>query len=312
MTENSKHSTNSKRSTGGSTPSTGSIGGSTPSTGSKKQHIADSPHSTDQCFTGGFPVNAGIIGIKDEAAGGKRTLFFDKSFANVSPGHFCMVWIRGVDEIPLGCSYENGVTFQTVGPATRALFDLKVGDSVGLRGPFGNPFTLPLKGEQILIVSGGIGAAPLAPLAEKSKEVGAGVTIILGARSASDLIFEDRFKKTGAVRITTDDGSKGEKGFVTDVLVGLDFGAFDKIYVCGPELMMRSVMKILIEKKAVSKAEFSMERYFKCGIGVCGACCVDSLGVRVCKDGPVFKAETLLDSEFGKYHRDASGKRIPY
>ncbi|MCL2549889.1 MAG: dihydroorotate dehydrogenase electron transfer subunit [Methanimicrococcus sp.] len=263
-------------------------------------------------MTGGFPVDAKITGIQDEAANGKRTLFFDKSFENVSPGHFCMVWIRGVDEIPLGCSYANGVTFQTVGPATEALFHLKIGDSVGLRGPLGTPFTLPEKGERILIVSGGIGAAPLAPLAEKSKEIGAFVTIVLGARSESDLIFEERFTQTGNVILTTDDGSKGKKGFVTDVLNELDLTAFDKIYVCGPEMMMKFVMKILIEKKSLSKAEFSTERYFKCGIGVCGSCCMDGSGVRVCKDGPVFKAETLADSELGKYHRDASGKRVHY
>ena len=275
---------------------------------------------TNQCIEGsspcnsktGFPMNAKIIDVKDEAANNKRTLFFDKSFENASPGHFCMVWIRGVDEIPLGCSYTNGVTFQVVGPATQALFQLKVGDSVGLRGPLGNPFTLPEKGERVLIVSGGIGAAPLAPLAEKSKDIGASVTTVLGARSESDLIFEERFAETGDVILTTDDGSKGKKGFVTDVLNGLDLTKFDKIYVCGPELMLKFVMKILIDKQAVSKTEFSMERYFKCGIGVCGSCCMDTLGVRVCKDGPVFKAETLTDSEFGKYHRDASGKRVHY
>ncbi|MDR0766889.1 MAG: dihydroorotate dehydrogenase electron transfer subunit [Methanosarcinales archaeon] len=265
-----------------------------------------------QCFSRGFPVNAKIIETIDETNTRKRTLLFDRSFENMSPGNFCMLWIRGVDEIPLGCSYENGVTFQTVGSATNALFELKVGDSVGLRGPFGNPFTLPKSGEKALIIAGGIGAAPLAPLAEKSKEIGADVTIILGARSEADMIFEERFSKTGNVLLTTDDGTKGRKGFVTDVLAEQDLTKFDKIYVCGPEMMMKFVMKILIEKDALSKAEFSMERYFKCGIGVCGACCMDTLGVRVCKDGPVFKAEMLVDSEFGKYHRDASGKRIPY
>ena len=268
--------------------------------------------NTCHCFSGGYPVNAKIIEIKNETETGKRTLYFDTEFSDMKPGNFCMVWIRGVDEIPLGCAYKNGVTFQKVGPATEALFNLAVGDSVGLRGPLGNPFTLPEKGEKCLIISGGIGAAPLAPLAEKAKEIGADITIILGARSEADLIFEERFKKTGTVLLTTDDGTKGRKGFVTDVLAESDLTKFSKIYVCGPEMMMKFVMKILIEKNALAKAEFSMERYFKCGIGVCGACCIDELGVRVCKDGPVFKAETLVNSEFGKYHRDASGKRIQY
>ncbi|WNY27926.1 Dihydroorotate dehydrogenase B (NAD(+)), electron transfer subunit [Methanimicrococcus stummii] len=273
----------------------------------------ESGHDSNcKCHSGGYPVNAKIIDVIDETNTGKRTLLFDRGFENMKPGNFCMVWIRGVDEIPLGCAYKNGVTFQTVGPATNALFDLKAGDSVGLRGPLGNPFTLPESGENVLIIAGGIGAAPLAPLAEKSKEIGANVTIILGARSEADIIFEERFGKTGEVLLTTDDGTKGRKGFVTDVLAEADLEKIDRIYVCGPEMMMKFVMKILIEKDALSKAEFSMERYFKCGIGVCGACCIDTLGVRVCKDGPVFKATTLLDSEFGKYHRDASGKRITY
>jgi dihydroorotate dehydrogenase electron transfer subunit len=266
----------------------------------------------NNCSPRGYQKNAKIIKIIEENAAGKKTLLFDTIFENAQPGQFCMVWIRAADEIPLGCSYENGVTFQVVGPATTALSQLKVGDSVGLRGPLGNGFTLPKKGENVLIISGGIGAAPLAPLAERSKKEGAHVTIISGARSDKDMIFEKRFSNTGKVILTTDDGSKGKKGFVTDALSELDIGIFDKIYVCGPELMMKFVMDSLIQKNAIQKAEFSMERYFKCGIGVCGSCCIDSLGFRVCKDGPVFKAEALLDSEFGKYHRDASGKRIKY
>ena len=268
---------------------------------------------TDDCFPpAGLPKNAKIIKIIEENATGKKTFLFDTAFENVLPGQFCMVWIRGTDEIPLGCSYENGVTFQVVGPATTALSQLKVGDFVGLRGPLGHGFTLPKKGEKILIISGGIGAAPLAPLAERSKKDGADITIIIGARSDEDMIFEKRFSKTGKVILTTDDGSVGKKGFVTDALSELDTDAFDKIYVCGPELMMKFVMDVLIQKNAIQKAEFSMERYFKCGIGVCGSCCIDALGVRVCKEGPVFKAKVIQDSEFGKYHRDASGKRIKY
>ncbi|WNY25332.1 dihydroorotate dehydrogenase electron transfer subunit [Methanolapillus millepedarum] len=267
----------------------------------------------NNCFSfGGLPKNAKIVKIIDEAQNQKRTLLFDVDFEKAAPGQFCMVWIRGTDEIPLGCSSKNGVTFQVVGDATKTLFDLKVGDSVGLRGPFGHGFSLPKKGDNILIVAGGIGAAPLAPLAEKSKEIGAKVTTILGARSGNDLIFEKRFKEIGNVLLTTDDGSLGRKGFVTTVLSEQNLSEYSKIYVCGPEIMMKFVMDILIQKNAVEKSEFSMERYFKCGIGVCGACCMDETGVRICKDGPVFPGTALLNSEFGKYHRDASGKRIKY
>ncbi|WNY27441.1 dihydroorotate dehydrogenase electron transfer subunit [Methanolapillus ohkumae] len=266
------------------------------------------------CFSNftGRPKNAKIVKIIDEAKNKKRTLLFDSVFAGMTPGQFSMVWIRGTDEIPLGCSHLNGVTFQVVGDATTTLFELKTGDSVGLRGPFGRGFSIPNELENILIVAGGIGAAPLAPLAEAAKEAGARVTTLLGAKSADDLIFENRMKKAGEVYLTTDDGSLGRKGFVTSVLSEMDLENYSKIYVCGPEMMMKFVMDILIQKNAVEKSEFSMERYFKCGIGVCGACCLDETGVRVCKDGPVFPGTVLLNSEFGKHHRDASGKKIKY
>ena len=97
---------------------------------------------------------------------------------------------------------------------------------------------------------------------------------------------------------------------MTDVLKGLDVAAYDRIAVCGPEIMMASVFRLLEERKVLEKAEFSLHRYFKCGIGVCGACCIDKSGLRVCKDGPVFSGVQLLDSELGKYSRDASGRRV--
>jgi dihydroorotate dehydrogenase electron transfer subunit len=197
-----------------------------------------------------------------------------------------------------------------VGEATSKLFSLKEGDSFGLRGPFGRGFSIPSKGERVLIVAGGVGAGPLAPYAESVSAAGSEVHTILGARSADDLIFEGRFAAAGKIYISTDDGSKGTKGFVTDVLKGVDISAYGRIAVCGPEVMMASVFKFLEDRKALEKAEFSLHRYFKCGIGVCGACCIDRSGFRVCKDGPVFSGIQLLDSELGRYTRDASGRRI--
>lgn len=257
-----------------------------------------------------IPENATITHIENASESGKKTFYFDVNFKNPLPGNFCMVWIRGVDEIPLGCSYENGVTFQAIGEATDALDNMRIGDSVGLRGPYGNSFSLPENNEKILIVAGGIGAAPLGLLAEVALKKGARITTILGAKTASDLIFEKRFKKCGKVYVTTDDGTKGEKGFVTTVLNRADMKSYDRIYVCGPEIMMKNVMNICTQQGVLDKTEFSMERYFKCGIGVCGACCIDDSGKRVCKDGPVFKGEELINTEFGKYRRDASGKKV--
>src|SRR3989304_8888461 len=110
------------------------------------------------------PVNAIITKVVEETAT-VRTFFFDTSF-EPEPGQFVMVWIRGVDEIPMALSYDNAITVMKVGPATSALFELGEGDSIGIRGPFGNGFRI--KGDNILLIAGGVGAAPLSPLAEKA------------------------------------------------------------------------------------------------------------------------------------------------
>jgi dihydroorotate dehydrogenase electron transfer subunit len=256
-----------------------------------------------------LPLNATILRINEESPSVK-TFFFDLQFETMKPGQFVMVWVRGVDEVPMGLSSKNSITVQKVGEATSKLFELKEGDSFGLRGPFGKGFSLPSEGEKTLVIAGGVGAAPLAPYAEAAQSAVSEVHTVLGARSADDLLFEERFAAAGNVYVSTDDGSKGTKGFVTDVLNGLNLSVYDRIAVCGPEIMMASVFRLLEERKALKKSEFSLHRYFKCGIGVCGACCIDRSGLRVCKDGPVFSGEQLFDSELGKYMRDASGRRV--
>ncbi|MFY1113163.1 MAG: dihydroorotate dehydrogenase electron transfer subunit [Methanosarcinaceae archaeon] len=256
-----------------------------------------------------IPLNATIEKIMEESPF-IRTFVFDHRFEEMEPGQFVMVWVRGVDEVPMGLSRKNSITVQNVGEATAKLFELKEGDSFGLRGPLGKGFSSPAAGEKILIIAGGVGAAPLAPYAEAASAAGAKLHTILGARSGGDLLFEERFAAAGVLDITTDDGSKGTKGFVTDVLKKLDVSSYDNIAVCGPEVMMGFIFKILQEKEVLDKSEFSLHRYFKCGIGVCGACCIDRSGLRVCKDGPVFSGVQLVDSELGKYARDASGRRV--
>ncbi|HEY9204419.1 MAG TPA: dihydroorotate dehydrogenase electron transfer subunit [Candidatus Methanoperedens sp.] len=244
------------------------------------------------------PVNAVITKIVNETPT-IRTFFFDTSFESI-PGQFVMVWIRGMDEIPMALSYENAITVQKVGPATSALFELEVCDSFGIRGPFGNGFELS-KGH-ILLVAGGVGAAPLAPLAEKAGSSGIRVTTLLGARTNEELLFRERFEAAGELKVATDDGSEGEHGYVTGLLG--DGRKYSQIYCCGPEIMMKKVL----EKVTPSRAQFSLHRYIKCGIGICGACCID--GLRVCKDGPVFSGDVLKKSEFGAYRRDECGQRV--
>jgi len=254
------------------------------------------------------PVNATIIETVQESPS-TRTFLFDTAFDSATAGQFVMVWIRGVDEIPMTLSYKNAITVQEVGDATSRLFEIGKGDSVGIRGPFGTGFTLPGKDDRILLVAGGVGAAPLAPLAEYAGRAGSEVTTLLGSRNADELVFADRFSAAGMLHIATDDGSAGRAGFVTDLLGEAELTGYDRIYTCGPEIMMARVFDILCGADAHERAEFSLHRYFKCGIGVCGACCMDPSGLRVCRDGPVFNGMQLVDSEFGKYKRSASGQK---
>lgn len=252
------------------------------------------------------PKNAEIIDIQNEARNIK-TFFLSIDFANAIPGQFLMVWIRGVDEIPMSLSYSNAITVQKVGEATSALFKLKKGDAIGIRGPYGNGFKI--SGSRNLIIAGGVGAAALALLAEKMAEKGIEVTTLLGARTKSELLFVQRFAKAGKLFIATDDGTLGYKGYVTELIreTGLNF---DQIYICGPELMMAKLLRELEKNSKASIAQFSLSRYIKCGIGLCGSCCIDPSGLRVCREGPVFQGDSLINSELGKYMRDSSGKKV--
>ena len=176
------------------------------------------------------PVPVTIARVKKETPA-IRTFVFEESFVH-APGQFVMVWVPGVDEIPMALSSENSITVQEVGDATKALFNLGPGAKLGIRGPFGNGFT---KGEKMLAIAGGVGAAPLLPLARSDCVM----TMLLGARNETELLFVDQLDECTDVLITTDDGSLGLKGFVTALMDDLNLGAYDRIAVCGPEVMMR-------------------------------------------------------------------------
>ncbi|HUH78794.1 MAG TPA: dihydroorotate dehydrogenase electron transfer subunit [Methanoregula sp.] len=247
-----------------------------------------------------LPAPVTIVRIKRETPS-IRTFFFDRQFA-FNPGQFVMVWVPGVDEVPMALSSENSITVQNAGDATAALFGLSEGALLGIRGPFGNGFS---KGEKVLAIAGGVGAAPLLPLARSDCVM----TLLLGARTETELLFVDLLDECTDVMIATDDGTLGQQGFVTALMDELNLGAYDRIAVCGPEVMMRAVLAKLEEKGISHRAEFSLHRYMKCGVGVCGSCCIDPSGLRCCRDGPVFPGDTLLKSEFGQYTRDASGRK---
>ncbi|MDD1672920.1 MAG: dihydroorotate dehydrogenase electron transfer subunit [Methanomicrobiales archaeon] len=235
-----------------------------------------------------------------------RTFMFSQELS-FCPGQFVMVWVPGVDEIPMALTSSHSISVQKVGEATEALFAFGTGDEIGLRGPFGNAF--PQEGE-ILAICGGIGAAPLLPLA-RSDHIS---TFLLGARTEEELPFVDLLDECTNLLLATDDGSIGLEGRVTALMDEphlKDLGKFDAICSCGPEAMMKTVWDRLRSSGCIEKGYFSLQRYMKCGIGVCGSCCIDPLGLRTCTEGPVFRGEQLGDGEFGRYAREGNGSKKP-
>lgn len=247
------------------------------------------------------PLNAVIQEVRSEAPA-IRTFRFDIDL-DPAPGQYSMLWVRGVDEIPMSFSGDNSITVNAVGDATNALFRLGAGSSVGLRGPLGKGFVL--RGNKILLIGGGVGVAPLAFLGEQAKKAGVSVTSLTGFRSMEDTIFRSRFQDLGKVIITTDDGSLGIHGRVAAGLEDLDLSEFGQIYLCGPEPMMWDIISRVPDY--AGKIQACINRYFKCATGICGSCCLDPDGTRVCVEGPVITADRLLNSEFGRYRRGPTG-----
>jgi dihydroorotate dehydrogenase electron transfer subunit len=259
-----------------------------------------------------------ILNIETESSAVKIFTFKDKQCARAKPGQFLMLWIPSVDEIPLSIldAKENGivsVAVKKVGEATSAFHKKRVGELIGVRGPFGNCFTL--REGRILMVSGGTGTAPILFLAERLASKIAKLVFVTGAKTREELLFMNRSKsilggEKKRLIATTEDGSYGIKGLATKPLERLlERERFDMIYTCGPEQMMRKVFD-LAEKYGVA-LEASLERLMRCAVGLCGSCVIGRY--RVCKDGPVFTAEQLRDvkSEFGISKRDFNGRKIP-
>jgi len=220
------------------------------------------------------------------------TLFFQHDLP-FKPGQFIMLWIPGIDEKPYTISFYSkhqfGITIEAKGIFSQKAIELDKGDLIGIRGPFGNGFDLNNSNE-IAVVAGGCGMAPLSPLLEKMDQ-NRDITFIHGARTREYILYPDRFNIKRL--ICTDDGSLGHKGFVTDILEQeiVSGRHFDLVYACGPEIMMYNVFKIC-EKHNID-CQISMERYMRCGFGVCGACvCGKQI---VCKDGPIFGSKELRD-----------------
>lgn len=222
--------------------------------------------------------------------------------ANLSgkPGQFIQVRLPS-DEFtlrrPFGIASINGdqvkMFYRVVGDGTKFLTNCKSGDNINILGALGNSFDIA-DGEKILLIGGGMGLAPLLFAASEAKSA----DVFIGGRNAEEVIFwQDEFKNSAEnIFVMTDDGSYGHKGFVTDGLPdALNNSHYDKILVCGPEIMMRKVAAIAKEYNIA--CQVSMEKRMACGLGACLSCSIDTINGRrkVCKDGPIFNAEEVFD-----------------
>jgi len=261
-----------------------------------------------------------ITSVRDETLSIKSFTFQDRIAAEASLGQFVMIWIPGVDEVPMSLSAIDSkedsvaVTVEKIGEATSKLHKMKVGDVVGIRGPFGRGYSLT-KARNVIIVGGGTGLASLAPLTEEiAKQKGCKITFLLGAKTCNELLFLERMKTVLAtmnhrIVVTTEDGSYGVKGLVTEPAEQLlAKEKFEMIYACGPELMMHKMFLLAERFKVPFQA--SLERFMRCAIGLCGTCFIGRY--RVCRDGPVFSGEQLrgVKVEFSHFRRGLDGRKI--
>ncbi|HEX2305117.1 MAG TPA: dihydroorotate dehydrogenase electron transfer subunit [Nitrososphaeraceae archaeon] len=250
----------------------------------------------------------------------KTLVFKDRLSYSAKPGQFLMIWIPRIEEIPMSVMINSNegyaaVTIRKFGIGSTALFEREKDDLIGLRGPYGNRFTLRKNYRKILIIGGGTGLVPLLRLASFASKSNVKSTIVIGAKTKKEVFFEKITRRiiqdtNSSLLVCTDDGSYGIKGTTVSTmgkLVSNDF--FDCVYTCGPELMMKGVVDL--SNKNSIPVQASLERYMKCGIGICGSCCLDSS--LVCQDGTIFDGRQLSKMlDFGISYRDKDGQKINY
>lgn len=256
------------------------------------------------------------------------TVIAPKIAAGFQPGHFVAVAVGGENSAmglrrafaiagatPTG-TFAGTVQFVVAehGPGTRWLTRCSAGDVLDIVGPLGTPFPLPNGPAGAVLVGGGYGSAPLIPLATALIANGSPVEFMLGAATASRLYGELTAKRTaGQVTVTTDDGSAGTKGLVTDVLPeAIERVNAEVVYACGPMPMLQAVGAIA-QKHAIHAA-VAVEESMACGIGVCMTCVLPVRGddgktrlVRSCVEGPVFDAARVRWNDVGHLPADLVG-----
>lgn len=218
---------------------------------------------------------------------------------NFLPGQFLMIWLPRVNEKPFSIAGQDDaglfITVRRRGEFSGRLMELEVGETIGVRGPYGRAFDL---NERCCLVAGGIGFACLAPIADLYPKA----AILYGENNGAARVYESRF--TNATLYTVD-GSAGRKGFPTDDLERvIEETDCEMVYACGPEPMLVKAVEICTNMGV--GCQVSIERYMKCGTGVCGQCACGP--VRVCVEGTVFNGMDLIENpDFGTRRLDASG-----
>lgn len=230
-----------------------------------------------------LPRAAHIVRVEEENYR-TRTFVLDLDL-DARPGQFIMAWLPGIEERPFSLisGHPVSITVARVGPFTTALHQLGPGDRLWVRGPYGNGFQV--RGEHLLCVAGGYGVAPMLFVARQALAEGRKVTAIIGARTAQDLLFTSKFEALGCpVVVTTDDGSAGLRGLVTEgVRSVLAREPVSELYACGPRPMLQALLALC--QDVGLPCQLSWENKMRCGMGICGTCEED--GWLVCSEGPV-------------------------
>lgn len=270
----------------------------------------------------------------NRAVGAYRHLVFTTSaeLGTVRPGHFAAVAVGGPESSMLlrrafsihkvQAKAGMGTTLELIvaahGPGTVWLTQQREGASVDIIAPLGKPFTLPKEPVACTIVAGGYGAAPMIALAEDLRSRGCRVDVVLGAATEAKLFgLLDLKRLANSITVTTDDGSTGVQGRVTDVLLAVmrkaDAGV---VYACGPMAMLSAVSEVARSTGAI--AQCAVEESMACGVGVCMTCVLPVIGedgktrmVRSCTDGPVFRGDRVRWSEVGTVPSDCVGAPKP-
>lgn len=214
---------------------------------------------------------------------------------SATPGQFVMAWLPDIGEKPFSIASMSplGLLLVDVGPFSHAMHQLNVGDRLWIKGPLGAGFSL--EGEQLLLVGGGYGSAPLLPLAKQARTQGKSVRVCLGAQSGTGLLLADAFRELGCqVSCATEDGSLGSRGLVTMIVEqAIQASDFNHLYACGPVGML-SALASLCKIHGIAY-QLSWEAHMRCGMGLCGSCEVPQaydpalpVGWLACYDGPVY------------------------